>query len=166
MKQIRNGVFETNSSSVHALAIRHYETEVLSTVPIQGYFGEYGWEYEKLSTPSDKLSYVLVAIACNVGLTYCEDFSDTHINKFLSSEKFIWLNEAVKKHTGSEIYFDLTEIHNNDYPFGYIDHQSIENGIADPLRDFWFEDKKQFKKKMIDLIFNHKYYIIVDNDNN
>lgn len=87
MKLIRNGVFETNSSSAHSLAyknevLRDYnfkphndlcfavkdwrltkkpkEYEMYSYMPL--YFDEYGWGFDVLSSPAEKLSYLMSSV--------------------------------------------------------------------------------------------------------
>lgn len=65
MKKIRKKVFETNSSSSHVLHIDS-DVELLDTslVPSENgsitvYGGEYGWEWDKLTTAYDKISYLI-----------------------------------------------------------------------------------------------------------
>lgn len=173
MKQIRNSVFETNSSSTHSLSVRGKGYEYEQKEPLKGFFGEFGWGYEEQYRPDEKLSYVLTAIGVMEGLG---EFSSEAIDfkrvkeRFLNNKYFKWLNEAIKEKTGSEIKFDWLEIEQNYkldhwYCFGYIDHQSWNDGVPDPLYDMWVDNKKKFKKNMIELIFSYKYAIIIDNDN-
>ena len=62
MKQvIRRNVFETNSSSTHALCIaQDQDVEVPNSIDCKP--GEFGWEVSVLALPEDKLSYVYTAI--------------------------------------------------------------------------------------------------------
>ena len=87
MRLIRNGVFETNSSSAHSLAYKNevlrdyrcktngipyfsdkrfhltkkpYDYRLYSFMPL--YFDEYGWEFNVLSSPAQKLSYLMSSI--------------------------------------------------------------------------------------------------------
>lgn len=59
MIQIRNGVFETNSSSTHSIVIPK-KTDKTSQY-IEFHIGEYGWENEKVC---DTASYLYTAILC------------------------------------------------------------------------------------------------------
>jgi len=63
---IRKGVFETNSSSVHALVINKgsgWEIPITSTAEkIKVYTGDFGWESETYQASEDKLSYILTGI--------------------------------------------------------------------------------------------------------
>lgn len=61
MRQIRRGVFETNSSSVHSIAIPHKVPDIEAALKeryggttIRFHLGQYGWEEEEVS-PADYL---------------------------------------------------------------------------------------------------------------
>lgn len=60
MKQIRNNVFETNSSSMHSIAI---SKEPVARFPdtIRFYLGEYGWEFDEVN-PANYLYTAIMAI--------------------------------------------------------------------------------------------------------
>lgn len=57
---IRRGVFETNSSSVHTIAIGKSDLEDHQEVWFK--VGEFGWEQETYTDVSDKASYLWTAI--------------------------------------------------------------------------------------------------------
>lgn len=164
MKNIRKAVFETNSSSMHSLAIDGKD-EVNRPRQVRGYFGEYGWGYETLTTCDERLSYVLTALA---------QLSDADEYKLETQEarqrletfnRFQWLNEMVQDYTGNVIVMEYES--GGWYPFGYIDHQSwnYAETYPEPLEAFWSNEKQDFQTKMRDFIFNDKYTIIIDNDN-
>lgn len=60
MRQIRNNVFETNSSSIHSIAI---SKEPVAGFPnaIRFYLGKYGWEFDDVS-PASYLYTAIMAI--------------------------------------------------------------------------------------------------------
>lgn len=60
----RNGVFETNSSSVHTLVIGNDSDEFMNRLPDKVYFkfGEFCWEFEEYDDTSSKASYLYTAI--------------------------------------------------------------------------------------------------------
>lgn len=70
MKQIRRGVFETNSSSTHSVTVDH--SKGLSPnylyVSDDGYvhaeFGEFGWEVWDYTDQETRLSYLLTMARC------------------------------------------------------------------------------------------------------
>lgn len=167
MKTVRQSVFETNSSSVHSLTI--VGEDKLAITPLVGEFGEFGWGYETLDTPWERLAYLMTALAQIAKIEY-DDREKIAISKLESLDKFIWLRALIKEATGQDLTY--TAMSNSWYPFGYIDHQSWnydyetdEAFAPDPLMDFWSDDETTFKTKMTDFIFNNKYRVIIDNDN-
>lgn len=161
MKLIRNGVFETNSSSAHSLA---YGTEYilkgsrwyqptkehdfsnpmyrLDAVPdhyrnytFYEWLGEFGWGYDVLTTPQEKFSYLLTQMA------------DT-------SEE---LHESTDYKTIKEMVEDIgCEIVRCNDQDGYVDHES--HGIVNPSL---FKSKKD----LITYLFNGNIRVYIENDN-
>lgn len=150
---IRKSVFETNSSSMHSVAIigsNHFNKSKLgsdkdNTVYIRP--GEYGWGYELLKSPTEKLSYVITMIR------YHDENHDIE-----DSIYFKWLSEMVLDYTGCKL--KIHKLISKYYPYGYIDHRSTNT-----LNSFWSDQEEEFKSNMRDLIFNDKYFIIIDCDN-
>lgn len=160
MKLIRNGVFETNSSSAHSLAygtskiIRGSswgspnETDLsnpmyrLDKVPdhyrnytFYEWLGEFGWGYDVLTTPQEKFSYLLTQMA------------DT-------SEE---LHESTDYETIKEMVEDIgCEIVRCNDQDGYVDHESY--GIVKPSL---FKSKKD----LITYLFNDNIRVYIENDN-
>ena len=62
MVQVRNGVFETNSSSTHSICISKKPVQIPKDYTIHFNLGEYGWEHE---CRGDTANYLYTAI--------CED---------------------------------------------------------------------------------------------
>lgn len=161
MKLIRNGVFETNSSSAHSLAYgteyilrgsRWYQpTEEhdfsnpmyrLDEVPDEykgytfyEYLGEYGWGYDELLTPQQKFSYLLTQIAN-------------------TSEE---LHESTEYEAIKEMIDDIgCYIIECDDKSGYVDHES--RGIVNTSL---FKSKKD----LITYLFNDNISVYIENDN-
>jgi hypothetical protein len=153
MKQIRNMVFETNSSSTHSITLRGLKDDyIIPNYTLRVAFGEYGWEQERYDAVRDKLSYAFTMIQYKI-----PEGKDLYF-EIINSEYAKWICEMVKDFCGQEI-----EINKNNsiyYPCGYIDHQS-----TDILDDFWSDDENEFKKNMKEFIFNSKYGFVTDNDN-
>ena len=103
MEQIRNGVFETNSSSTHSMAIPHN----LEKIPkyIYFYIGEYGWE----TGSPDPASYLWTAICYN-----CENFEQ------VSEYKKKLSNICDKYNIGRD--YEIPEYEEYGLKHGYIDH--------------------------------------------
>lgn len=161
MKLIRNGVFETNSSSAHSLAYgteyilrgsRWYQPTMehdfsnpmyrLDEVPdnYRGYtfyewLGEFGWNGKPLRTPQEKFSYLLTQMA------------DT-------SEE---LHESTDYETIKEMVEDIgCEVVRRNNQDGYVDHESY--GIVKPSL---FKSKKD----LITYLFNDNITVYIENDN-
>ena len=135
MINIRNKVFETNSSSSHSIAICMDSDGILDTIPctkkgiitIRG--GEFGREWVAYNKPRDKASYCA---------SDCKN----------SPEKIAMLKKVIKDHTGCKtvkIIFDTNS---------YVDHESVGNS------DEAFVDEETLKN----LIFNPESYIFTGSD--
>lgn len=233
---IRNGVFETNSSSSHSISVSKDENgnffnrdlrsngydiifrkvselayifgvekseiweylnecfgiteeNVEKIVLLEG--GEYGWGYDVLSEPIEKLDYIYTYIVNTTTEQYlCED------------DRYIRLKEIVENMTGHLIFPDYFRfLFENEYDDEstffeeqirhWIDYASLDNFEATrelcdgeivsmneiytlssdiyidhqsmDLLDPYFEDDSDEPLK--ELIFNDDYNIIIDNDN-
>lgn len=115
MRQIREGVFETNSSSVHTITFSQEGLEP-SRLPIDpitnkviGRFGKFGRDVNCYDSQEDKLAYMLTCCAYNVG-------EDDRIYDH-------WLFEEVEKIIKEYCHCDGLEIDFSSR--AYLDHQSI-----------------------------------------
>lgn len=165
MKQIRKGVFETNSSSTHSITLHGLEDKMIlphEKSNIEVSFGEYGWEQEQYRGYQyrDKLSYVLTLIQYHLPYSYdSEEMGKNIVNTILSSNWYKWLSEMVYDYCKKTISVD-TDNEDSWSPAGYVDHQS-----TDILDDWWVDDEQKFKENMKQFIFNEKYGFVTDNDN-
>lgn len=186
-KQIRNEVFETNSSSCHALSINRenentYNTSIIeygiqedNKVHIR--FGEFGWGYDEYIDSWNKLKYALtmVMVTESAKVTCVDDFYDTEgfraINDLISSMCHcdgIVIDSEIKMNFYYDTKWDeetnrWVEDKNVKRFYlnhdGYIDHQSCESYGS--LQDF-LDD---YSITLEDFIFNPGITLIIDNDN-
>ena len=138
MENIRNKVFETNSSSVHSIVIDKSGREKSRLKPnkdgaIVAHFGKFGKELEYYNTQSEKLSYL-------VSLLYYYS-GDYDMESIYNLYEFGLLKEAVCKYTGAN---DLIIAPGEPE----IDHQSQPWNGEDTLVNFYDEDQ------IIDFMFN------------
>ena len=137
MIKVRRNVFETNSSSMHSLSVigsdRMTTLENKDGVVVVSY-GEFGWGYDSLTTPTEKLSYLITQYSED------EDILET-------------IKEAVFDYTGLKMV--IYESKTDYWEKGYIDHQS-QGMISEYITD---------KQSIIDIVFNDKNVIVIDNDN-
>jgi hypothetical protein len=164
MLKIRENAFETNSSSCHSLVIN--DNTDYDTITSGHFFaidvGEFGWGYEELRYTQDKAIYVA---------TLLTELFKYYLDKNERWELITWakanywqcwenFSEVIKEQTGAQyVQIKLKEASIGDYfSFdGYIDHQSC---VYIYQFDFLLD-----KKKIKDLIFGRKSYIIITNDN-
>lgn len=147
-RQVRNSVFETNSSSTHSFTYGKTYNDLV--VEEDGYvhtdLGEFGWEIEDYYESSSKLAYILLAATSFTGHTFWwasnDDFSE-RLESFKKTQEYMEIEDAVKTRMSCEgIIID----ENSE---GYIDHQSLEydsfdSWLADTgassIEDFIFGD--------------------------
>lgn len=145
MKNIRNGVFETNSSSSHSIAIHPIKTgDMLDTSLVpnnDGYIiltgGEFGWEYEKYNDALTKANYCAV-----------DNFND--------ESRIEILKEVIIQQTGAKDVIIAFNVDNWDLKgYSYIDHQS--HGTSN--------DAFASKDTLREFIFSRGSYLFTGNDN-
>jgi len=140
-KQIRRGVFETNSSSMHSIAICT-RGELLDTLPVDKdgvvtlYGGEFGWGIESYRDAQTKASYCW------------EDNKENPKNLEM-------LINIIKEQTGCKHVVYLGSDKWEDPHWSYIDHQSMGTS-----HDLFFSE--EFLKHFI---FNPGSQLVIDNDN-
>jgi len=142
MKQIREKVFETNSSSSHSITIEPSNDGLYDiiipdddgNITLTG--GEFGWGIEEFSDALTKANY------CGVDNLSNEDKLDI-------------LKEVIREQTGcNEVIIDISEDW-KDANHSYIDHES--HGTSDEA----FESKETLR----DFIFSKNSVLYIDNDN-
>lgn len=168
MRLIRDGVFETNSSSAHSLAykntvLRDYnykpcndlclaikelhltkkpkEYEMYSYMPL--YFDEYGWGFDVLSSPAEKLSYLMSSVYQYK--TWGVVKEDPFFKQVIQ-----WLNELDIVVNLPEQYGDSSEVD------AEINHQSY---------DVVTKDMFKTKYDLLTYLFNNDIVIHIENDN-
>lgn len=124
--QIRQGVFETNSSSTHSIIINYSDTfdDIPNISAIKATGDEFGWENESYNDFYTKLNYIITYLFGS-----CE--SEEDYNKIKNKKEYKLLVEVLKTETGIDLYVpSIIEAKENaqynfDY-YGYIDHQSCD----------------------------------------
>ena len=146
MKNIRNNVFETNSSSSHSITIAD-SGELLDTIypdengiiTLSG--GEWGCEVDDYNDADTKANY------CAVDALY--HFTEEFCNHTLLT----MLIDVIKEHTGAkEVIIEASVDYDNGN--SNIDHQSVGTSLDA------FADKETLKR----FLFNPESYLYTDND--
>ena len=162
--QIRRGVFETNSSSVHTLTITKNTNNLKFPKKLIFDSGDYGWEHACLTTPEKKASYLWEGI-----ISVFPDHENknlTEYNKAIASITKILKSVGVKavfkynnpKYEESK-WGNCYEFYDKDdnVDDGYIDHSSE---LCTFLYDVCFD-----KTKLLNYLFSENSYIETGNDN-
>lgn len=158
MKQIRQGVFETNSSSVHAICIAT-DGIIQKSNTLAFIFGEYGWEYERIDTPQGKLSYAFTA------LFNAYEYDYEYVVKKYNTLREWFKEDGIKM----QLFFDDST---DDAVFGktiwscgdpyWHDCGELDHGCeAKEFVDYIFDSKDN----MYQFLFNDNSYVLTGNDN-
>ncbi len=98
-RQIRQGCFETNSSSVHTICVASQELNRIKNLPssVSFEFGSYGWELDKYTSRFDRANYLYTAIIQLGGVLKKLQYSQM-------IKRLQFINDTLKKHN-IDVYF-------------------------------------------------------------
>lgn len=147
MINIRHGLFETNSSSTHAICIAKKNEDLVIPEKLVFTFNEFGWEEQFYYKTKDKASYFYTALYNS----YNEDIKKNF--------------ENIKNHIYEVLYdagckCEFAEPKQNEYGWvdsGYIDHQ---HEVNEWLCKIVKNDKMFFR-----FLFSPDSFIVTGNDN-
>ena len=146
MVKIRNGMFETNSSSTHTIIVTDSKTEPGLFVDFS--IGEFGWEFRKISSITEKASY-LYTLACEqLGRDVYQDLYEILIKYGVKCTCFVPA-KFVKSSWSEGEYLDN----------GYVDHC-----YEDDAKDF-VERMLHHEKALIKYLFSDESFVVTGNDN-
>ena len=180
-KNIRQCIFETNSSSTHVIVIdqedvKHKNELHLPIIWDDAYIGEYfvlylnsyGWSFEWLDYPQAKLGYLMTYAIQGLPIS-----TEDELNEVLSN---IWKNETSEYSSSYNDLIDLVDFikeydvnasnvqgikvrfeYSDELP--YIDHQSYGGSIEHLLN--W----KGHGMSMAEFVFNPAVRMRISNDN-
>ena len=170
MKTIRNSVFETNSSSMHAISFANDEPKVTTDRLYVSASGEYGWDIHDYEAPEEKLDYATVAfmlIARNEVKSELEADVNDYIDEKLQKVVDCFAKHGVIVEFAEDMYkVNIKRYGTNVYVdvdiSGYIDHQSApyEDGDSGMVARWFADDPEELFK----FVFNSSF-IHTDNDN-
>lgn len=150
--QIRQGVFETNSSSTHSICIaKDAELEITKSLHFE--FGEFGWECDTLQTLSEKASYLYTGLIANNRKEDAEKIFELLRSKGIevTAEEPIFENRSYTDSKG-----DLVEYTSSENT-GYVDHSEKLTSFLNAI----CEDND----KLMRYLFSDLSFIITGNDN-
>lgn len=147
-KQIRQGVFETNSSSTHSICIAK-DAELTIPESLHFEFGEFGWECDTLKSIADKASYLYTGLIAN--------------ERKEDADKIIQLlkDNGIEVTAEEPIYKKYTYEGNDGGEYvengGHVDHSDEMTEFLDAV----CEDAN----KLMRYLFSDLSFIITGNDN-
>ena len=174
MRKIRHNVFETNSSSTHAVCINSSLTFQYTPIKTSENYlvftgGEYGWEWDKFNDPIKKINYYisyLLTIYSDVTYNYPKKYTNRKNYKQRKKEFYFKLNllkNVIKNFVKIDnIFIRLNCNNSSKYYFNvYVDggSTSLSNKYLNNIINF--NNKKELKE----FFFNSKYWIVLGNDN-
>lgn len=147
MINIRHGLFETNSSSTHAICIAKKNNDLVIPQSLNFTLNDFGWEEHVYYDVEDKASYFYTALYNS----YDEDIKKNFEN--IKNHIYEVLGKA-----GCECRFDKARPSRWGMDSGYIDHQ---NEIDPLIHKLIKNDKMLFR-----FLFSPDSFVVTGNDNN
>lgn len=151
-KQIRQGVFETNSSSTHSICIAK---DAKLTIPrsIHFEFGEFGWECDTLQSLGEKACYLYTGLIANDRKDDADNIIQILKDKGISvtAEEPIYEKNCYTNSDGKLVEYVSGQ------NIGYVDHSGEMTSFLNAV----CEDES----KLMRYLFSDLSFIITGNDN-
>jgi len=152
MKQIRQGVFETNSSSTHSICIAK-DADLTIPNSLHFEFGEFGWERDTLQSVNEKASYLYTGLIAQERNVDAEKIFETLRGKGIDVTAEQRLVET-RSYTNAE---GEVVTYNHSDNEGYVDHShDLEEFLNAVCED---------ENKLMSYLFSNLSFIITGNDN-
>lgn len=172
-RQIRRGVFETNSSSTHSVSIynnskiRFEDIPKNSEVVLDDTY-EYGTD---IFDEVGKLNYVVTMLASIVeNRCYYDELKVESFADMITLNWFKWLAEVVKEESNTGVIYKCPtysdgrdKTYQPYYETTYDEYDSIETILAGDDSDT-LDDEIKFKERIKDIIYNPSI-VIEDKEN-
>ena len=182
---IRQGTFESNSSSTHSISIVNKEKDVISTFPRNSEYciwlepSEVANGEERISVIYKMMSEVAKAkFILNVITSYIDHNEDKYpeiaywidydnripnnnrnFETLIKQKPFVWFKEILEEETGTEFKFEKPI---DDY-FPYYSYLHDDDRELEDIFKCDWQNEKSFKNFMRNIVFNDDI-IIVDTD--
>ncbi len=162
--QIRDRVFETNSSSSHSVTIDGAELKDFGldkgtlregVIRVELSSAGYGWEWHRYYKPENKIAYLLLqlqggSMKSDFDLPYDEDHSEQFRDNDSRTDYFL---RTIEEATGCKV---VVTRDSEDIGYGYyIDHDSVGKGL----------EHLGEADEILKLVFGRNSYVETGNDN-
>ena len=143
MINIRNNLFETNSSSVHAICwSKNNDWEIPNTLHFG--FGEYGWDNRVLKSTYELANYLYTALCSLYGYKKLSDYTN-------------YIYDTLGKYGCECTFAEPSTVEWGYFNSGYVDHSYELIPFIESLR--------KSEKKLLRFLFSPKSFIMTGNDN-
>ena len=149
MKQIRRGVFETNSSSTHSICITKNNRNLLKVDHLHFALGNFGWEERRLTTPEEKASYLYTSVICMFDKETATKYTNKIYDMLLKSGIECSFEEPEWVQIGNYEYLDT----------GDIDHCGDDDHLA------FIKKTIGNRRRLMRYLFSDESFILTGNDN-
>jgi hypothetical protein len=172
-RQIRRGVYETNSSSTHSVSIYNNSKRRFQDIPrnsevVLNDTYEYGTD---IFDEVGKLNYVVTMLASIIERKY--DYDELKVESFenmINLNWFRWLADVVREESNTEVIYKCPtysdgrdKTYQPYYDTTYDEYDSIETILAGDDSDM-LDDEMKFKERIKDIIYNPSI-VIEDKEN-
>lgn len=182
MKQIRNGIFETNSSSTHTLTIKQWERNDDQNIPLdsQEIFmidwpklkeARYGDDFEvTFDSQVGKASFILAMIADIIRWgneeifdSYSNEKKDdkvyvqNYIDSVMNNKLFNWLKEATYDWTGTHV--DFVRPSHEEIVSSWGDFENYSDDELSNSDQLSANSESSFKRRVTEIIFDSTFAI-------
>lgn len=153
-QQIRKGLFETNSSSIHSLVIGNNGEDIYANLPTEIYFGagEFGWENEVYTDTETKACYLYTAIVLNSLVDELVPKIKNILDKW--NIKYMFKETVKEEDYKGEFFYTFKDTKRYDY---YIDH------VYD-AKDFCIQVCND-ESLLMNFLFSNESFVETGNDN-
>ena len=161
-RQIRQGCFETNSSSVHAICVASQELNSIKNLPSSVSFelGSYGWEADRYASRVDRADYLYTAIVQLGGVLKKKQYSQM-------IKRLQFIDDTLKKHN-IDVYFADFSVSVSNYGKKIVCYTDCldESGIdhVGELEEF-VDEVCSNEDMLINYLFSDDSYVVTGNDN-
>lgn len=151
-KQIRQGVFETNSSSTHSICIAK-NAELTIPESLHFDFGEFGWECDTLKSIGEKANYLYTGLIANSRKEDVEKIFEILRSKGIevTAEVPIYETRSYNDSEGKKVEYEYGQ------NVGYVDH-------SDDLKEF-LDAICADEGKLMRYLFSDLSFVLTGNDN-
>lgn len=167
-KQIRFGVFESNSSSTHSISIYNRDKLMYSDIPKNSkiIFDDYYNVGTDIFDELGKFHFVVTMLASIVERRFEDDEIDIEsFEEMINLNWFRWLAEVIKEESNTDVIYERPKYSSYVpyYDTTYDEYNTVEDVFTGDDEDVMNNEVK-FKNRVKDIIYNPS--IIIENKEN